>query len=78
MQSFFVVSFMRLVSDESTKERDYDLCAYEYCEAFLDIPVEYIEEADFSRKGLEIQLTKEKSIYSEDWYIHLERVARAR
>jgi len=75
MQNIFSVSFMRLATNESTKEQEYDLCAYEYCEEFLDIPVEYIKEAEFSRKGLEIRLINEKSIHKEDWYTHLERVA---
>ncbi len=76
LEDFFLIPISRIEPNRLPAEFGYELFALEYCEEVLDIPLYYIDEASFTKEGLEILLKNlENSMAKEDWYIQLNRLS---
>jgi len=76
LEDFFLIPLSRIDSNWLPIEFADELFALEYCEEVLDIPLYYIDEASFTKEGLEISLKHlENSMAKEDWYIQLNRLS---
>ena len=73
MEEFFVIGRRKLDKSWNLKDLYEPNNAFDYCEQILDIPEEYIMDAEMSSDGLEITLIDIDN--DEDWYMQLRRVA---
>jgi len=73
MEEFFVIGRRKLDKSWNLKDLYEPNNAFDYCEQVLDIPEEYIMDAEMSSEGLEITLIDIED--DEDWYIQLKRVS---
>ena len=78
LEDFFIIP-QRLI-DENWRPIDlsYEFFALEYCEEVLDVPLVYIDEAEYGDSGLEVSLknfNEQRVIAMEDWYIQLRRLS---
>jgi len=73
MEEFFVIGRRKLDKSWNLKDLYEPNNAFDYCEQVLDIPEEYIMDAEMSSEGLEITLVDIED--DEDWYIQLKRVS---
>jgi hypothetical protein len=73
MEEFFVIGRRKLDKSWNLKDLYEPNNAFDYCEQILDIPEEYIMDAEMSSDGLEITLIDIND--EEDWYMQLRRVA---
>ena len=73
MEEFFVIGRRKLDKSWNLKDLYEPNNAFDYCEQILDIPEEYIMDAEMSSEGLEITLVDINN--DEDWYMQLKRVA---
>ncbi|SFV68347.1 hypothetical protein MNB_SV-13-808 [hydrothermal vent metagenome] len=74
MEEFFVIGKRKLDKSWNLKDLYEPNNAFDYCEQILDIPEEYIMDAEMSSEGLEITLSDIDND-EEDWYIQLRRVS---
>ena len=72
MEEFFVIGRRKLDKSWNLKDLYEPNNAFDYCEQILDIPEEYILDAEMSSDGLEITLSDVSE--EEDWYMQLKRV----
>ena len=72
MEEFFVIGRRKLDKSWNLKDLYEPNNAFDYCEQILDIPEEYILDAEMSSDGLEITLSDVSE--EEDWYMQLRRV----
>ena len=72
MEEFFVIGRRKLDKSWNLKDLYEPNNAFDYCEQILDIPEEYIMDAEMSSEGLEITLVDINN--DEDWYMQLKRV----
>jgi hypothetical protein len=72
MEEFFVIGRRKLDKSWNLKDLYEPNNAFDYCEQILDIPEEYIMDAEMSSDGLEITLIDIND--EEDWYMQLRRV----
>ncbi len=72
MEEFFVIGRRKLDKSWNLKDLYEPNNAFDYCEQILDIPEEYIMDAEMSSDGLEITLVDIND--EEDWYMQLRRV----
>ena len=73
MEEFFVITRRKLDKSWNLKDLYEPNNAYDYCEQMLDIPEEYIIEAEMGSEGLEITVVDANE--EEDWYMQLKRVS---
>jgi len=73
MEEFFIIGRRKLDKSWNLKDLYEPNNAFDYCEQILDIPEEYIMDAEMSSEGLEITLVDINN--DEDWYMQLKRVA---
>ncbi len=73
MEEFFVIGRRKLDKSWNLKDLYEPNNAFDYCEQILDIPEEYIMDAEMSSDGLEITLVDIND--EEDWYMQLRRVS---
>ena len=73
MEEFFIIGKRKLDKSWNLKDLYEPNNAFDYCEQVLDIPEEYIMDAEMSSEGLEITLVDIDD--DEDWYIQLKRVS---
>ena len=73
MEEFFVIKRRKLDKSWNLSDLHEANNAFDYCEQMLDIPEEYIVEAEMGSAGLEITVIDADS--DEDWYMQLQRVA---
>jgi hypothetical protein len=73
MEEFFVIRKRKLDKSWNLSDLHEPNNAFDYCEQMLDIPEEYIVDAEMSSEGLEITVIDANS--DEDWYMQLQRVA---
>ena len=73
MEEFFVIGRRKLDKSWNLKDLYEPNNAFDYCEQILDIPEEYIMDAEMSSEGLEITLSDISE--EEDWYMQLKRVS---
>jgi hypothetical protein len=73
MEEFFIIGRRKLDKSWNLKDLYEPNNAFDYCEQILDIPEEYIMDAEMSSEGLEITLVDIDN--EEDWYMQLKRVA---
>jgi len=73
MEEFFIIGRRKLDKSWNLKDLYEPNNALDYCEQILDIPEEYIMDAEMSSEGLEITLIDIDD--EEDWYMQLKRVA---
>jgi len=73
MEEFFIIGKRKLDKSWNLKDLYEPNNAFDYCEQVLDIPEEYIMDAEMSSEGLEITLVDIDD--EEDWYIQLKRVS---
>jgi len=76
MEDFFVIPIVDIDPSWSLRGFHHDFYASEYCEEVLDIPSDYLEEANLSEEGLEISLINDENIIEEDWYIQLRCISK--
>ncbi|SFV53214.1 hypothetical protein MNB_SV-14-222 [hydrothermal vent metagenome] len=74
MEEFFVIGKRKLDKSWSLNDLYEPNNAFDYCEQILDIPEEYILDANMTSEGLEITLGYVED--EEDWYIQLKRVSQ--
>ena len=72
MEEFFIIGRRKLDKSWNLKDLYEPNNAFDYCEQILDIPEEYILDAEMSSDGLEITLSDVSE--EEDWYMQLRRV----
>jgi len=73
MEELFVIKKRSLDNNWNLSDLHEPHNAFDYCEQILDIPEEYIVEAEMGSEGLEITLLDADA--EEDWYIQLLRTA---
>ncbi|MDX1295006.1 MAG: hypothetical protein R3302_01990 [Sulfurimonadaceae bacterium] len=55
------------INDEDT--------AYLYCSEELEVPDEWIEELDCYREAIRISLHRDRSYFTDDWFVNLQRLS---
>jgi len=78
LEDFFIIPLAKIDDNWLVNDLNYEFFALEYCEEILDIPLQYIDEVDYSEDGLEIGLKNienKSELASEDWYIQLRRLS---
>lgn len=75
MEEIFLIPIMDVDPSWMMKGYESSLYALEYCEYTLDVPPECILEAFLSENGLEVTVSINSEILTEDWYINLKRLA---
>ena len=73
MEEFFVIGRRKLDKSWSLKDLQEPNNAFDYCEQILDIPEEYLIDAEMSSEGLEVTIVDADE--DEDWYVQLKRVS---
>jgi hypothetical protein len=73
MEEFFVIGRRKLDKSWSLKDLHEPNNAFDYCEQILDIPEEYLIDAEMSSEGLEVTIIDADE--EEDWYVQLKRVS---
>jgi len=78
LEDFFIIPLAKIDDNWLVNDLNYEFFALEYCEEVLDIPLQYIDDVDYSEDGLEIGLkniANKLELASEDWYIQLRRLS---
>jgi hypothetical protein len=78
LEDFFIIPLAKIDDNWLVHDLNYEFFALEYCEEVLDIPLQYIDDVDYSEDGLEIGLkniANKLELASEDWYIQLRRLS---
>jgi hypothetical protein len=78
LEDFFIIPLAKIDDNWLVTDLNYEFFALEYCEEILDIPLQYIDEVDYSEDGLEIGLknvTNRSELAGDDWYIQLCRLS---
>ena len=73
MEEFFVIGRRKLDKSWSLNDLHEPNNAFDYCEQILDIPEEYLIDAEMSAEGLEVTIVDADE--KEDWYVQLKRVS---
>lgn len=73
MEEFFVIKRRKLDKSWNLSDLHEANNAFDYCEQMLDIPEEYIVDAEMGAAGLEITIIDADE--DEDWYMQLQRAA---
>jgi len=72
MEEFFIIGRRKLDKSWSLSDLHEANNAFDYCEQILDIPEEYLMDAEMSSEGLEVTIIDADE--EEDWYVQLKRV----
>ena len=73
MEELFIIGRRKLDKSWNLHDLYEPNNAFDYCEQILDIPEEYIMDAEMSSEGLEITLADIND--EEDWYMQLKRIS---